>query len=149
MRVAVTLVAAFLVATAGAEPAPWMKKANANELVTLVVPGKDCPASVDEIQETVSGVLIRSRIKRVAQAPTRENAAGTFPWLMIAVRCTDDLFAFDIDFVEPDTEGFLDRLGLIGYGTSGTNADREDFLNSLRQDVERAITDYLKANFDL
>jgi hypothetical protein len=135
---------------ASADPEPWMKKANPDELVTLVVPGKDCPASVDEIERAVSGVLVRSRLKRIDRAPNRDNAVGTFPWLMISLRCTADLYAFDVDFVASDADGFLDRLGLTGYGTAGTNANStEVFLGALRKNIEAAITDYMKANFDL
>ncbi len=145
MRIAIALAAAACSSVVSAQPQQWMQKPNANELyVTLVVyPGAGCPVSRDQVDAVLSGVLVRSRIKRV-------DSVGEGPGLSVVVDCEGRIFDIDIDFFSRTAQGLWDRLGMISYGTHGTyGADSEYLLNAVREGFESAITDYLKANFDL
>jgi hypothetical protein len=84
-----------------------------------------------------------------ASTPGRGRPSNT-PWLLVAANCDDARFDISVDFIVEDFEGFRHRAGLLGYGSSGTHADDSKYvLDAIQEAVEAAITDYLKANFDL
>jgi hypothetical protein len=151
MRAVVMLIAVLVTGIANADPQPWMKKANPNELVLVIFgPNGECPASRESLHEAAKGVLTRSRIKAIEETPPAEKAESTFPWLVVGIGCQDGLYEVGVDFIVQDATGFRHRAGLFGYGSHGTHGNSGPHLvNSVRNDVEAAITDYLKANFDL
>lgn len=131
-----------------ADPEPWMKKENSNELPVTVF--STCSKlAMDEGLRIVDGVLTRSRIKSVRADP---SVSANFPWLLIFIRCADDLSkcGTNVDFVNEDSQGYRHRQGITGYGSHGYCAgDVAFFRERLREGVEAAITDYLRANFNL
>jgi hypothetical protein len=126
-----------------------MKKTNPNELAVLISSAADCSFSESDVRETVEGVLVRSRIKFVEAGGPKQDG---FPWLLVITTCSPDdgLWSVRIDFVGENADGYRYRYGLFGYGASGTYSDNPNYiLDTVRQNTERAVTDYLKANFDL
>ena len=134
---------------ASADPEPWMKKENPNEIHVASIFSAGCPASSGEAEDVVSGVLARSRLKMVHADPSTNRG---MPWLVMFLSCGSDqvICTANIDFVGQDKDGFRFRHGITGYTVTGNcNGQKQILLTSLRDGVEAAITDYLRANFDL
>jgi len=139
-----TLSLLLLSGVASADPEPWMKRENPNELAVSTGADDECGFSDRKLRETVDGVLIRSRIKPLGLS----ESPGWFV-LMVNVDCAQEVFRITIDFAD-EIDSDLTRLGLIGYGSYGVYAGESDYLlRAVTRRVELAITDYLKANFDL
>jgi hypothetical protein len=131
-----------------AEPDPaFLHATNPNGLATWVVVSDKCSGlSMAEAEEAVKGVLVRSRIKPLDTPKDGERLA-----LWVSIDCLDAHTAFNVqvDFVR-GANGSIVRGGLVGYGIFGTYAGDKNFLlASVKQSTEKAVTDYLKANFDL
>ena len=124
--------------------ASWLeKKDNPEGLHFLARVSDDCFVSNEVLAKTVEGVLIRSRIK-----PLRDFEPAPMITLVVYLDCmssenSTQLFSYDIQYLLPP-------LGLTvsdsQYGTFG-RADKETILNSLKENIEQAITDYIKINF--
>ena len=135
-----------------ADPEPWMEKENPDELALLIGVDEDCSVTEDAVRDMANGVLIRSRIKPLDWARVLEPFG-----LRVSIDCTPDsvVFMILVDFIDqlpiPDHSGLFDiRFARTGYTSFGTTSgDAEYILNAAKRNVERAITDYLKANFDL
>jgi hypothetical protein len=126
-------------------PFTGLKHSNPNELGVAAAAGSGCALSDNELLDTVQGVLIRSRIK-----PVDYRKSTGFFGLNVAVECSNKTQAFDVrvDFMD-NINGWPIRIG-DGYGTFGTFAGNKSYLlMAVSHAVETAITDYLKANFDL
>lgn len=139
----------LLAGTASADGDTWIKKDNPNELYAFTFVD-DCPFSDEVLQQETKGVLIRSRIR---------PAEGWYPrqtLLYVDATCfrnsnNVNLFDVDIFFAKFETNQDGDAVishTVVNYGTIG-QGDREFLLNAIEEGVERAITDYLVANFDL
>ena len=94
---------------------------------------------------------MRSRIKRLEY----RNEGELF--LLIEHTCVvsrnlEFYFSVDIYFAkwgEESGNAIITYPLLMNYGVSGKAADSNQYLSYLRTYVENAVTDYLKANFDL
>ena len=123
--------------------ASWLeKKDNPEGLHFFAVANDDCFVSNEVLEETVEGVLIRSRIK-----PLRDFEPPPMLTLTVKLNCmssenSTQLFAYNIQYLLP--------IGLMvsdnEYGAFGS-ANKETILNSLKGNIEQAITDYIKVNF--
>ena len=148
MRTAVFAATLFLLAgNVLADPQPWMKKENPEELGVWVSQDPDCPTF--DLESLVHGVIIRSRIRPVSILET------PVLYLTVVVACIprdgqSDSYVFDVDVNFGVRYGQSTHMhyqspsyGIFGQGTS-------DYLQqSVKESVEMAITDYLQANFDL
>ena len=132
-----------------------MHKTNPNELYVSVDYGADCKVSEEAIEKMIDGILTRSRIKRLNSDDWLEvDLSSDQLHLFVLVNCDDRVFSNDVRFADmvqrPDQ--WIKRLMLHyrPYGSYGVHqGDTEYLMDSLKGSVERALTDYLKANFDL
>ena len=120
---------------------------NPNELAYYLTYDAECPGDANDVTETIEGVFVRSRIK-----PLRDDIFDVnTTYLNIIVSCLrlDDnnpVFSVDISFgrYSPSPPILYDR----DYGSTGIGG--EDFLfETIKEDIEGAITAFIKVNFDL
>jgi hypothetical protein len=123
-----------------------LKRRNPGELAVGVIVDDRCGGSTPEFEELVQGVLIRARIKPL------DRITSTDPFrLAVIVTCLENKQAFVVnsDFMEL-TNGNLVRHGVgdnMVFGTFGGNLTY--LKDAVKESVEKAITGYLTANFDL
>ena len=135
-----------------AELSEWLHQAlkvdNPNQLAYWVEVGKNCPVTQKEVENLVEGVFIRSRIK-----PLKEGVfdSGVI-YLDVGLVCNGvssnhiDSYVSKILFgriVPTPAVWFQGEFGTVGRGS-------KDFMvGAVKGSVEAAITEYIKANFDL
>lgn len=127
-------------------------KQTPDDLGYWVFTGSDCPFSNEDVERLVDGVWVRSRL--------RSSDSYLFELhLQITVLCLDrgeanPIFNHDVFFVpaRPDTfNEFLTTTRYVldyNFGTFGVGPS-EYILQSVKESVEEAVTEYLRANFDL
>jgi hypothetical protein len=144
-----------------AEPGgnPLRKKDNPDELqyYTSIGPKGSCPISRVALEEIVRGVFVRSRIK-----PARWNENDTSNrelYLFVDVSCYDPPEIYPMFFYNIEA-GFGERMEVRDrslpvrffvnkhYGSIGV-VDDSGLRSRVKSRVEEAMTDYLKANFNL
>ncbi len=140
-----------------AQPREYMKKPSPDELYVSFSQDSECPWPLEHV---VDGALVRSRIRRKPQWTFGETV------LFVRVNCVGAsngrVFAYSMGvsfgvFVpaEADAQRLIDEVKInpdaySSYGTGISNDSGRQFLeNSLRERIERALVDYLRANFDL
>lgn len=149
MRTALFAAILFLLAcNVLADPQPWMKQDNPNELPLAFGITDTCRASEETYKDIVRGVLIRSRIKQGDSDVTRLH-------LIVDVSCgqlvgtSDSEFAFRLGiYFGIRTEDGDFTVHYPGYGVYGIESEL-GLQDALKDSSEDAITDYLQANFDL
>jgi len=140
-----------------ADPQPWMKKENPNELGVDTWSTDSCPITNSELQELVEGVLVRSRIKPVSFVG--ELGRGN-PYLDVLLDCGADNTSLQrspvdvrIDFIQSvfiEGKGNIRvRLGQIPAGSRFGVGNIEDIKQAIKDELEEVVADYLQANFDL
>lgn len=141
----------LLPALTSAEPESWMEKEKPDELNVSVRVASYCEVTKQQIVELTSGVLTRSRIKFMTESADLN--------MMVDLQCNSYqlaeghvIFAIDVDFVRPvevNGELFWARMGpAADYAMYGVEKTSE-VLPAVREVIEEALTDYLRANFDL
>ncbi len=147
-------------------PSP-LKVENPNTLHVDYKQYGKCPFTKKSIDEMIDGLLVRARLKRSTAfvAGLARSAKSGF-WLRVEVLCDRDeeppfLYCVNVGFAEyvsiersGETQRFLMYHNPYRYGSIGTygkdNTKSTGFVrNAIRDRVEDALTDYLKANFDL
>ena len=168
MRVAVIVLGIFLCSAANAEPQSWMKSDDPDTL-RYMVDVNSCPISKAALDELVTGILIRSRLKpqlffdmENLDKATPEEQVRFFQYFqqenfgfLVFLQCVQisgqpGWFIYDLDV------RFLRYLPKWGrpfyevppYGTAGIINDA-GLKAEVKERVEDLVTDYLKANFDL
>jgi hypothetical protein len=146
MRTGILILGVLLCSAATAEPQPWMKSSDSESLRYVVVVNPDCPVSEAELRSTIDGLLIRSRLR---PGDFRQNPY--FLGFYVGIECMHHegrLFVYSIDtsFIRLAWSRFL--LETPTYGTLGLGS-KVEISNDVRSSVERLVTDYLQANFDL
>ena len=151
-RLATVLGALSVSVIAWAEPRWWMKKEDPNSLYLFHSQNDDCPAS---FEAAASGAFVRARIKRKESWTQGELA------LTVDVQCVEIKPSLGFAF---STEIYFGRFAIDRtvaggyqfmlfshprYGSTGVASDPRMIRDEVRDSVERALTDYLKANFDL
>ena len=169
---ALLLVAMYIGYPAAGQVAHYLdvlKKDNPDELFVFYNQLGNCPFTEDSIDSMIDGRLTRSRLQRIQSSMgVREDGFG----LGIVLNCDDakdddGIYIFSVEgfFLERVTvqkpwgpmEVFMVHHPLVfSYGkfgafTHSSNGDkaRETMRNAVRETLEDALTDYLKANFDL
>jgi len=145
-----TLMAAMPMSFAREMP-EWLNEAikspTPNQLAYFIGVGSDCEITKDEAISLVDGVLIRSRIKPLAQSFGGEASL----YLNIRLECLlmesrNPIFQININFARwtPYPPILYDHIyGTMGYGS------KEYVSQNLKEYIENAITDFIKVNFDL
>jgi hypothetical protein len=136
-----------------ADPEPWMKKENSNELAIVVYLMFECPFSKDEISAITDDLLTASGIEKII--PNQDDPSD-FPALSIVAKCAEIpggfIYDYDIDFISfsstDDGGKHVVRLGSRGLGSYGQGG-AETVRNALRRYIEGAIADYVASNVDL
>jgi len=124
-----------------------MKRATPNEL-PLLVETYGCPVDNAAVRSMAEEVMARAGIKPID--PTKLELPQAVPWLFVNVNCLDGGAAFrtDVDFIARQG-GDLVRFALNGYAGLGmAGKDGAYILDGIKERVEAAVTDYVKANFD-
>ncbi len=123
-----------------------MKRANSNEL-PLLVEARDCPVDSAAVRRMAESVLTQSQVTPLD--PTKVEVPLPTPWLYVNVACVGGGAAFrtDVDFVGQQGADLV-RWSLSSYSGLGTASDRSGsyILGELKQRVEAAVADYVKAN---
>ena len=140
---AVWALSLLLLSLAVADPQPWMKKENPDDLPLVVRFAKVCPDAEETYQELLVRVLTRSRLRG-----DFANGLGIY----VDVQCTSTpdpeifIFVIDVSFILLEgSEMMMFSEEYMKYGL----ASAESIRTQLRAKTEDAITDYLQANFDL
>jgi hypothetical protein len=126
-----------------------IKVPNPNELSLYSAVAGGCKAmSQSELRSIAEGVFIRSRIKAL---PFGAHGNSTkYPiFLSVFLKCfgeTPYLFDLDIEFRRSEPKPRV-AVG-YSYGTYGSGPTA-GIKNAVKEEVERAITDYVKVNFNL
>jgi hypothetical protein len=138
--------AAFAASSAAAEPWPYMKRENSNEL-PLLVETRDCPVDTATVRETAESVLTRFQITPID--PSKIEVPQAPPWLSVNVACLGGGVAFrtDVDFVGQQGADLV-RWSLNSYSGLGVADDGDGayILEEIEQRVEAAVADYVSAN---
>ena len=148
-RVSAAVLVALLTAPVAADELEWHQQALIVELPDQLGyyshVDSDCPIEASTVSTTIEGVLIRSRIKPIADSYS--DAEHFF--VEINVYCADMdkanevIFETDVRFgvVANNTDMVINwDYGSLDFG------DASDINATVRRDVEDALTDYLKAN---
>ena len=142
--------------TAQAEMPDWfkevMKVPNPNELPMLLFVPETCKGmSQAELLSIAEGVFVRSRIKPLSSTEHVDNPKKYPIYLNVRLDCFGDgplyHFMFGINFgqwIPPGPSVLLTKP----YGNYGS-ADTVGIKGYGKRAVERAITDYVKLNFNL
>jgi len=109
----------------------------------------NCPLTTDELKEVTSDVLIDSRIE-----PRLGNEWANNPlFLSATIDCLTpniqgglQIYQIEIDY--GNASGYVKILYDNPYGSLGTGG-KNFILSGYKNHLERAITDYIKVNFDL
>jgi len=118
---------------------------NPNELAYIVEVDEDCRTSEKTATSITKGVLVRSRIKPLGGDSWLEKDL----FLNVSVNClklenNNPVFNIDVRFGIADMAvRFANNFGYMGIG------DKDFIEDALQGSVEKAITAYLEANFDL
>ena len=147
MRVAIIFFGAFLCSAANGEPQSWMQKDNPETLHFSAFISSECPISEAEIEAVINGVLIRSRL-RPGEYLSSPETSGSY----VKIDCMDrtsELFVFtvSVNFIRYAFGRIVADI-YPDYGSFGVG-EKSDMADSVRDAVERLVTDYLQANFDL
>ena len=145
MRTAVFATTLFLLAgSALADPEPWMVKPDPDDLTLIVRVASECPDDQDAYIELLERIFTLSRLN-----PAASDGLGLYADLQCTSLPDPERYVFitDVSFVQRDGSSMMsfDDQEYLAYGLGGP----EDIRVQLREQTELAITDYLKANFDL
>ena len=121
-----------------------LKVKNPNELAFFTNVYGDCGKSAHDINEVIRGVMIRSRIK-----PDYKIVAPVY--LNTRMSCFNPVASVTVDSIDVTFARYAPESPIlydVHYASIGQGP--EDYvLNKLKEHIEQALTDYIKANFDL
>jgi hypothetical protein len=151
--IAIAVLSAPLSNAVAAETPKWfldaIKVDNPNELAVLAVPNEECPITKAELNKIVSGVLIRSRVKPLTGDAWYQNSL----YLKVKLGCLrksettrSQGYSLNINFGNALVKQMY--LYTYDYGSLGPQG-KAGMTSVIKQHVEAAITDFIKANFDL
>jgi len=124
-----------------------IKVDNPNQLLYWAGADKVCPVTEGAMQEIIEGVFIRSRVKPVKEAIFDPGSI----YLDVSLSCLkreENWYVYHIGVwfsrYSPTPAVKFDH----NFGTTGIGADT-NITAAIKETVEAAITEYIKANFDL
>jgi len=132
-----------------AAPEAWMVKSGATTLAYMVSVAPECPVTAVQITELTEDLLIRSGL-----TPTNSWHFEHKLFLRAKVECVEfrsEEYAFVTTVGVGNCHNGRTVFEWYDTGNLGVvTVDREAFiLDSLKEGIEKALADYLKANFDL
>lgn len=131
--------------------APWqeeaLKSTTPDELAYYIGVDDECLITESDAASVIEGVMVRSRIRPLMNEIFEDDIL--YLSIMLACLSTEDnnpAYTLDMYFGRymPEPPVLYDR----DYGSLGIG-DADYLLESLKEGVEEAITDYIKVNFDL
>lgn len=151
LRPAIATLILLLGSQCYAAPKEWMKQDNPNELGTFTsVLSSDCSITSEELTQTVEGEFLRARIKPIVTT----SLHLTVELICINVESGSGsplgtAMYYRVDFGKMKDGSFV-NYDSGSYGNlmvAGKNGKQYQ-LDSVRNAVAKALTDYLKANFE-
>jgi hypothetical protein len=147
------LVLLLLADHAMAKPPTWMKQENPENLGLLIWLITECPFSEDGVKSDIRGEFLRARIKPVDLIT---DPSTTDFNITISLHCLESTTAsgkktgwsmfIDTRFGEGISLFAYPQYG--GIVSAGIQSDDTSFLRSqVKASAEKALTDYLEANF--
>jgi hypothetical protein len=123
-----------------------LKVDNPNELPVMADSGDDCLITDDEMIDIVSGVLIRSRVKPLTGDEMFERPL----YLYVGLNCYKEerYQTYNLRVYFGNASGKVDYLVDQPYGTFRRD-DKAGMTTVIKNSTEAAITDFIKANFNL
>jgi len=129
----------------------WLYKAikvnNPNELAYFINLDEDCPLNNDELTKITEGVFIRSRIK-----PLKNDifVKGRI-YLSVELQCVKTNNGSQVFAIATNFARYTPKPPVIfDYPFTFTGIGPKDYIEqNLKNSTERAITAFIKANFDL
>lgn len=138
--------------SAFAEPKPWMKQINPNNLGLFVGVSSECPFQQADIANRIEGEFLRARLK-----PTKSLIFN----LTVYIRCMPvennggrlmgHVVSYEIRYGSqmPNGEDVLyesPNHGSMLIGSTDAESNQY-FIDKIKDSVSMSLTDYLKANF--
>jgi hypothetical protein len=146
LKLSLLALTAFAALSAAADPWPYMKRANSREL-PLLVETRGCPVDTATVRRMAEGVMTQAQIAPLD--PSKFEVPLAPPWLYVNVACLGGGVAFraDVDFIGRQGAE-LARFSLSGYSGLGMAEDKDGayILDEIKQRVDAAVADYVKAN---
>lgn len=152
MKTSFSILLMLLLSNVYADPQPWMKRENPNELGLFVSTTPECPFTEADITSMAEGEYVRARVKPTediswnltltVECMTTSVSERQVGWAMVVnLRFGTSLRPFVFVLYEGANYG---TLAVGPDDTSGTLYLR----NIVKAQVEEALTDYLKANIE-
>ena len=142
-----------------------LKVRRPDTIKVLYAHGVDCPGDKDSIDERIDGLLIRSRLKRsnlpidrfmgnpislVVSTSCGNSPGEVRPFIYNVVAGFRETVKVERELVHVITVVYHNPFAYGFFGVVGTRGSLEEKVRqTVRDTVEKALTDYLKANFDL
>ena len=151
--IAIAVLSAALSNAVAAEAPQWfldaIKVDNPNQLAVYTYADEECPFTTEDLKTIVSGVFIRSRVKPLTGWEWASDDLHLGVELTcIKMRDQTDRFIYRID-LQYGNYSVVPRIQYShDYGYLGL-ANKASIIMILKNKVEAAITDFIKANFDL
>ena len=123
----------------------FLKKDNPDELAYWAWASPECPISREDVKAIVTGVLIRSRIKPAESSWVRDPIYLNVSVLCAKVEGNNPVFNASINFgrATPYPSVIFDSIGHQQLGIGDVSFIKATIKNG----VEKAVTDYIKFNF--
>ena len=149
MRFFTVLALLMLISSPAYSQEAWMKRENMNELGLYTNVGSDCPFSNAEIKDLADGEFLRARISPIrsldfnlnitvhCMVPTNSSGTPRGNVVFYEIRYGTQIGPFENVLYETPDYGSM----MIG----GTDS-KQYFLDNIREDINEALTDYLRAN---
>lgn len=123
-----------------------IKSSTPNELAYYVLVSPDCPVTEQETSKHIEGEFIRGRIK-----PLQNQLDYNRVYLNVVIDCLKQESAHPVFIVKMNFGKYNPKPAILfdkTYGQFGTGG-KEFIINTYKKGLERAVTDYIKANFNL
>jgi hypothetical protein len=135
---------------AHADPQPWMKQEDPNSLGLYVTVNTDCLFTEQELTEVAEGEFLRSRIKATRSLDL--NLTINIICMKVTSKNSSSLGStvhYEIRYGTLLSDGnVLYEIPNYGSMLVGDDSSKQFFIGAIRESITKAITDYLKANFE-
>lgn len=132
-----------------AEPQGWMKQSNPNKLGMFIYVQEDCPFTLVQLENKIKGEYLRARI-----TPTDNVALNITTYVMcLENKIEDEIYSYSIFFdiafssITKDGHSFVYDNPQYSMLMRGSSTSQKFFIDTLVGGIEKALTDYLEANF--
>jgi hypothetical protein len=143
----------FMLAASGvrAELLDWemqvYRQDNPDELAYAFTVDYDCPVSVNALRSLIEDVLTRSQLKPLGGERWKESSLS----LQLEVYCLDadeGMMTYAVNTIFANWKAEIPVHYTRNFGSFG-RGEKATFEGAIRYSVEKAVSAYLEANFDL